>query len=172
MNANWKNIVGTVAPALATALGGPLAGMATSAISQAVLGRQDGSVEDVSSAVLSGGPEVLARLKEAEYAFREKMKKLDIDLEEIAATDRVSARDREKTLRDRTPAVLAGFVFAGFFGILGALIFVSIPDVSLSPLNIMLGSLATIVVQIAAYYFGSSSGSAKKNEIFERLVRK
>lgn len=172
MNTDWKQIIRTVAPALATALGGPLAGMAAGAISEAALGKGDGSMEEISAAVLKGGPEMLARLKEAEYGFRSKIKELEIDLEQINAGDRASARDREKALKDRTPAYLAAGVFAGFFGILAALIFLSIPSASLSPLNIMLGSLGTIVVQVAAYYFGSSSGSSRKNDMLEGMLKK
>ena len=55
--ADWKSIVGTVAPAIATALGGPLAGLGVSAIGKA-LGLGDGaSKEDVAQAVLKATPE-------------------------------------------------------------------------------------------------------------------
>jgi hypothetical protein len=37
---DWKKIVGAVAPTLATALGGPLAGMAAAAVSDALLGKR------------------------------------------------------------------------------------------------------------------------------------
>ena len=48
----WKDIVGTVAPALATALGGPLAGLGVAAIGKA-LGLGDGAgEEDVAAAML------------------------------------------------------------------------------------------------------------------------
>jgi len=48
---NWKSILGTVAPGLATALGGPLAGMAVQAVSNAVLGKQDGSDDEIAAAI-------------------------------------------------------------------------------------------------------------------------
>jgi len=43
MSTTWKGIVGTVAPALATALGGPLAGVAVRAIAEKVLGKPEAS---------------------------------------------------------------------------------------------------------------------------------
>ena len=52
----WKSIVGTVAPALATALGSPLAGMAVAAIGSA-LGLTESSEETVSAAIVKATPE-------------------------------------------------------------------------------------------------------------------
>ena len=48
---NWKAIVGTVAPALATALGGPLAGVAVKAIADKVLGKPAATEADVAAAI-------------------------------------------------------------------------------------------------------------------------
>jgi phosphatidylserine synthase len=73
-------------------------------------------------------------------------------------------------MKDNTPAILAVAVFIGFFGILGVLMFSKVPTQSLSSLNVMLGALATIIVQVAAYYFGSSRGSAEKNRTIAGLM--
>jgi hypothetical protein len=43
------NVVRTVAPTIATAVGGPLAGMATRVISEALLGKPDGSEAEPSA---------------------------------------------------------------------------------------------------------------------------
>ncbi len=165
------SIVRTVAPGIATALGGPLAGLATRAISETLLGKPDGSAKDIETALLGASPETMLKLKEANNNFALEMEQLGVDLAEIEADDRASARKREMTIRDRTPALLSSLVFAGFFGILAALLFITIPEKSITPLNIMLGSLATIVVQIAAYYFGSSKGSSDKNRTIAGLMK-
>ena len=56
---DWKSVVRTVAPTLATALGGPLAGAAVQALSVALLGRPDGTEQEVAEAVLTGGADAL-----------------------------------------------------------------------------------------------------------------
>ena len=89
------NLVRTVAPTIATAVGGPLAGMATRAISEALLGKPDGTEEELAQAAANATPEQLLALKKAEQDFAVRMRELDIDLERIANEDRNSARDRE-----------------------------------------------------------------------------
>lgn len=165
------SIIRTVAPGIATALGGPLAGMATRVVSNVLLGKPDGEDPDIEAALLGATPETLLKLKEADHDFAIEMKKLGVSLEKIHAGDRDSARKREMTIRDRTPAIIGVYSFIGFFGILAALMFIEIPDRSLTPLNIMLGSLGTILASIVAYYFGSSKGSAEKNATIAKMMK-
>ena len=44
---DWKSIVKVVAPTIATGLGGPLAGLATKALSEVLLGKSDGTEDEV-----------------------------------------------------------------------------------------------------------------------------
>jgi uncharacterized membrane protein YeaQ/YmgE (transglycosylase-associated protein family) len=89
---------------------------------------------------------------------------------ELEAADRASARAREIAVRDSTPRVLAYLVVGGFLGVLAALMFVEIPARAEQPLNLMLGFLGAGAGLVLGYYFGSSSGSAKKNEMLNRLT--
>ena len=89
------NLVKTVAPSIATAVGGPLAGMATKMISEALLGKPDGTEDELLQAAKNATPEQLLALKKAEQDFAIKMRELDIDLERISNEDRNSARNRE-----------------------------------------------------------------------------
>lgn len=172
MGLDWKGILKTVAPGLATALGGPLAGMATRAVSDALLGKQDGTEAEIAAAITAGGPELLQKLREADQRFQVEMKKLDIDLEKIAADDRASARQREAAVKDRTPAIIALASFCGFFGVLALLIFRDIPPGAKDALMIMLGALGGIVTSITAYYYGSSAGSAAKSKAIDELLKR
>lgn len=168
MNFDWKAVIRTVAPALATALGTPLAGMATKVITDALLGADatDTSDEAIAMAVQSGGPDALIKLKEAELQFRRDMAKLEIDLEQIAAGDRASARQREATTGDVwTPRVLASGVTIGFFGVLVWLLAYGIPENGGEALLVMLGSLGTAWAGVISYYFGSSAGSRHKSDL-------
>lgn len=167
------NLVRTVAPSIASAVGGPLAGMATRAISEALLGKPDGTEQELENAVASATPEQLLALKKAEQEFAVKMRELDIDLERISNADRDSARSREVSLRDWTPRVLAGLITVGYFGVLFWMLRFGLPNTGSSEaLLVMLGALGTAWGGVVAYYFGSSAGSKEKTEAMNRMVRK
>ena len=168
--ADWKSILGAVAPTLATALGGPLAGMAVGAISKAVLGKDTGTEGEIAEILSAGNPEVLAKLKEVDNNFKLQMKKLDIDLDAMAVADRDSARKRETETKDPTTRRLAYLYTFLYFLVLWAVWKFPIPPESKDLLMILLGVLTGAQVQILNYYFGSSSGSSKKDSTLDRLV--
>lgn len=160
---DWKAIVRTVAPTLAGAFGGPLAAVAVEALSVALLGRPDGTEEEVATAVLTGGSDALLKLKQAEIDFALKM-------EELGVRDRESARELAK-VDFVTPRVLGLGITAGFFGVLYWLMTQGFPDSGKEPLLIMLGSLGTAWTAVVSFYFGSTAGSARKTEALERLAK-
>lgn len=162
---DWKAVLRTVAPGLATALGGPLAGLAISALSTALLGRPDGSEQDVAAAIGGAGPDLLLRMKQADLDFQTKLKEVDLKLEEIAANDRDSARRREQAVRDRMPAILALLVTLGFFGMLAFMAISDIPGANRDLLTVMLGALGAAWTSVVGYFFGSSAGSAEKTRL-------
>jgi hypothetical protein len=166
------NLVKTVAPSLATAVGGPLAGMATRAISDALLGKPDGTEDELIDAAAKASPDQLLALKKAEQDFAVRMRELEIDLQRIDAADRNSAREREVKTGDWTPKALAGAVTLGFFGVLGYMIAYGLPTQGGEALLVMLGTLGTAWGGIVSYYFGSSAGSKEKSEAMSRMVRK
>lgn len=167
------NVVRTVAPTIATAVGGPLAGMATRAISEALLGKPDGSEDELIEAAANATPEQLLALKKAEQDFTVRMRELDIDLERIANQDRDSARDREVKTKDWTPRLLAGFITIGYFGALFYMLRNGLPQHGGSEaMLVMLGTLGTAWGGVVAYYFGSSAGSKAKDEALKEATRK
>jgi len=167
------NLVRTVAPSIASAVGGPLAGMATKAISEALLGKPDGSEEELLQAAAKATPEQLLALKKAENDFALQMRELDIDLERIASEDRDSARNREIKTKDWTPKILAGGITAGYFGVLFYMLTHGLPTTGGSEaMLVMLGTLGTAFGGVMAYYFGSSAGSKEKTEALNRMNHK
>jgi hypothetical protein len=165
------SIVRTVAPTIASAVGGPLAGMAVRTISDALLGKPDGTEEELTQAALAATPEQLLALKKAEQDFIVQMRELDIDLERIGNQDRDSARNREIKLKDVTPKVLAAIITVGYFGVLFWMLNYGLPSNGGSEaMLVMLGTLGTAWGGIVAYYFGSSAGSRDKNETINRMV--
>ena len=167
------NLVRTVAPSLASAVGGPLAGMAVRTISEALLGKPDGTEDELAQAAAKATPEQLLALKNAEQDFAVRMRELDIDLERIANEDRNSARNREIKTKDWTPKVLAGLITSGYFGVLFYMLQFGLPTTGGSEaMLVMLGTLGTAWGGVVAYYFGSSAGSKEKTEAMNRMASK
>ena len=138
----WKRVLRAAAPVIGTAWGGPLGGTVATVVSEKILGKPDGTETEIAQAIGNGGPEVLAKLKEAELAFTTRMRELDIDVEKIHQADRVAAREREAKTGDTfTPRALAMFVTAGFFGVLGFLLIQGKPQNGGDALLVMLGAL-------------------------------
>ena len=157
-------LLGQVAPTIATALGGPLAGLAVKTISEAMCGHSDANESEVSAALMGATPEQLQKLKETDATFKLKMKELDIDLEKISSEDRDSARKMQMETRDWIPRALAISVTFGFFGILTWLLTKGVPPTGSETLIYMLGALGTAWTGIVQFYFGSSAGSKAKTD--------
>lgn len=162
-------IVGAVAPTLATAIGGPLGGMAMQVVSSVLGLPTDSSEKDVEKALKQATPEQLLALKQADNDFAVRMKELDIDLERIAASDRDSARRREAQVRDWMPRVLAFVVVAGFMATV-FLVLLGYVEGMKDPLmattvGTLIGFVSAKCEQVVAYYFGSSSSSQQKTQM-------
>jgi len=170
-----KDLVGpieAIAPMIAGAFGGPMAAMAVTTLSKAVLGKPDGSEDEIAEAIKTADPAVYLKVKQAEQDFKVHMKELELEADKLQVEDTKSAREMNTATRDWAPVLLACFSFIGFFGILSALVFVDIPSSSSAPLNIMLGSLGTMVLSIIKFYFGSSKGSADKNATIDAFLKR
>ena len=158
-------LIGSVAPSIATALGGPLAGMATKALSLALLGNESGSEDDLKAAMSNASPEQLSVLKKIDADFKVQMKSLDIDLEALAVDDRKSARAMQTETKDWIPRALAVSVTLGYFGIIAFVLMSGLPMNGSEVLLMLLGTLSAGWTGVMAFYFGSSSGSQKKDSM-------
>ncbi len=158
MSFDWKSLIGAVAPTIATALGGPLAGMAVKAVGDA-LGVEKPTEDTVSAALANATPELLAKVKQADQDFAAKMKDLDIKFEELETQDRASARSMQVNLRSNIPAMLAGLITVGFFGILIGMLAGYLSSKDSPELNILIGALSTAWGMVVSFYYGSSAQS-------------
>ena len=158
-------LLGQLAPSIATALGGPLAGVAVRTLSNALFGHEDASEEQVSEALSNATPDQLAAIKKIDADFKVQMKSLDIDLERISAGDRDSARQMQRETKDWVPKVLAIVITLGFFGILIWMLLNGMPKTGTEALLMMLGALGTAWTGVVNFYYGSSAGSKAKNDL-------
>jgi hypothetical protein len=167
----WKDLSGIltkVAPTIATALGGPLAGGAVMAL-EGVFGlNTEGSTKDKQEALvaaLSGAtPDQLLALKKADQDYAVKMEELGIKREELAGTDRDSARKRESEVKDKTPRNLAYLIVGSFLGVvIGVIAGWGKIDSVLA--GTLIGYLSAKAEQVATYYYGSNVSSIEKTKL-------
>ena len=151
-----------IAPTIATAMGGPLAGMAVSAISKAIGVDEDKVSDLIKDNKLTA--DQIAQVKIAEIELQKQAQELGLNFAKLEVDDRKSARDMQVATRSWIPPLLAAAVTVGFFGILGMMLLGKV-DSNNPAILMMLGSLGTAWTGIIAYYFGSSAGSQAKTEM-------
>lgn len=154
-----------IAPTVASALGGPLAGMAVSAISKAIGVDEDKVSDLISNNKLTA--EQVAQIKIAEIELQRQANELGLNFEKLAVDDRKSAREMQAATRSIVPPALAAIVTVGFFGILVMMLLGKV-DSNNPAILMMLGSLGTAWTGIIAYYFGSSAGSQAKTDLLSK----
>jgi len=157
----------TILPWIGAAASGnvpALIGMAASQLSDSMGIDVKPTADAISKAFSGATPEQIQAAKAGDQDFALKMQSLGFahikDLEQIAAGDRASARDREiKTGDSWTPRVLAAVVVIGYmivqWYVLSHVVDTSMRDIVLRSM----GTLDMALGLILGYYFGSSSGS-------------
>lgn len=157
----------------AASLGGPLGTMAAAVVGKAIGADKApaGTADGISNAIATAlaDPAQRAALIEAERNFQLQMAELGYkDAEELAATaaaDRASAREREKAVKDRMPAVLACLAVLELSFCICLMAFVKLPDGAKEALLLLMGFVGASYKDVYAYFFGSSSGSDRKTEL-------
>ena len=159
------NLLKGIAPAVATAVGGPLGGMAISAIASK-FGVSD-SVEAVAKAI-AGDPEAATKLAE-----------LDLRQFQAEAEDRNSARQREAAVAAAggnlltqivVPILALGTVSLTFIFI-GILLFKTIDSAQQQLVIFALGYATAAAQQVLSYYFGSSKSSQDKTAALQKVMK-
>lgn len=173
-----KQVLGTVAPTVLTALGGPFGALAA-AILHAALGTV-GDEKAADAALSAASPDTLAAIKKAEMDLQAKLSELGIQREQLVFQDLASARQMQETTRDPTAARLAWLVIGGFlaFSVAEAVAMTiypeqvaKIPAAAWSTIGVILGYLANEAKQAAAFYFGSSAGSQQKDDTIATIAK-
>jgi Fe2+ transport system protein B len=147
-----KNIIGTVAPALGSAMGSPLGGAAISMIAEK-LGVPN-NAKAVEKAVQQATPQQLLELKEVETDFEIKMKELDVDVFKLETEDTQNAR--KAFAKDWTSKFMGLIVIGGFMGYI-FLVTIQPPEQNSEALiNLVLGYLGGLASAVISFYFGAS----------------
>jgi hypothetical protein len=159
------NLLKGLAPAVATAVGGPLGGLAISAIADK-FGVSD-SVEAVAKAI-AGDPEAATKLAE-----------LDLRQFQAESADRDSARQRESavaaaggsSLAQMVVPILALGTVSLTFVFIGILLFKVIDTAQQQLVIFALGYATAAAQQVLSYYFGSSKSSQDKTTALQKALK-
>ena len=180
---DFGKILGGIAPFIASALPGPF-GVAAKAILGGVFGIGEDAKdadEQITEAIAKATPEQIVALKKAEQDFQARMMEMghkNVEaLDRLAKEDTANARQREIEMaktgqKDWMPAILGISAIAGFIAVVLFCLLSDLDKWGQSKVGIvsgLLGTLTTVVVMIFGYYFGSSSGSAAKNVMLDKL---
>ena len=155
----------SIAPTVATALGGPLAGMAVAAVSKAL-----GCDPDEVQGIISSGKltaEQVASIQLAELELKKQAQSMNLDFEQLAVADRKSARDMQVATKSYLVPVLAVIIVTSFVGVVVSTLagFSTIDSVMAGTL---IGYLSAKADQVLSFFFGSTAGSQRKTELLSK----
>ena len=160
MSFDWKKTLATVAPTLATALGGPMAGVAVKMAADALGIESD--QKSLEQAVLSGDPGALLKLKEADNSFV-------LEMEKLGVQNVQNAREHQQKTKSPIPAILSIVTVAGFFGLLAGAAMGELNLTGSDVMMLLLGVLARETASVYNFWLGSSRGSQDKTELLRGL---
>lgn len=165
---DWKSILGKVAPTVASALGGPLAGAAVSALGD-LLGISEPTQEKIKDFIEQGQMtgQQIADLKALEMKLKAEEAERGFRYAELEFKDRDSAR--RASVDGGTLGrlfVLSVFLLAMSLGTEIYLLFNGIPNnVNELVVGRVLGLLDAIALTVMAFWYGTSSGSVRKTDL-------
>lgn len=168
----WLAFIERVAPTIASAVGTPVAGMAVSAIEQALgITGGDGSTDRIEQAIQTGQltGEQIAGLKKADQDFQAKMKALDVQLDQLQLADVEGARQMQVAKPSPVPAVLSIIITLGFLGILSAML-AGVDVTENQAFLILIGSLGAGYTQVLNFWLGSTRDSHDKTALLAQSV--
>ena len=201
MNFDLKTALGSIAPILATMLGGPLAGAAVTALTGAFgltsKGDQQKDIEQISNVVQAGQmtPEMIAAVRSADQKHAEIINQQAIDLVKLnsdhetalAQTFTADTQDARKSFGQQKQifqlgvCILIIFAFVMGFTLYASYLLlnggITIKDVStVAAIAGMVGSIIGYVAgnaqQVVSYFFGSSHGSNQKTDSMSDSISK
>lgn len=174
MNDILKSFLGGVAPTIASALLGPLGGVAVAGLTK-ILGIDGGTVADVTKAISDGRvtPEQVAEIRKLELQFQQDEKERGFRYAELEFKDRDSAR------KYNTEGGIQGQMFWLSVTLLvltlGTEIYIlfngypnTLPDIIVGRI---LGLLDGVALLVLGYHYGTTSGSLAKSNLLAQAAK-
>jgi uncharacterized membrane protein len=156
------NLLKSFAPALATAVAGPLGGAAVSMIAKK-FGVED-TVASVAQAII-GDPEAGKKLREMELEYA----KMHLENVKDARAMQTAALAQSDVFAKRFVYYFAAFWSVAACSYIGFITFADIPEKNLRFVDTILGvCIGGIITTILNYFYGSSQQSVKKTELLSK----
>jgi len=158
----------SLAPTVATALLGPLGGVAVSALGE-LLGVSEATKDKIKSAIQAGNltPDQITKLKELELEYQNNEKERGFKYSELAFKDRDSARTAN--VSGGTQKMLFWLSLVLLVCTLGTeitVIFYGYPEKTPEiVVGRVLGLMDAVAMMVMSYWYGTTSGSADKNKM-------
>lgn len=163
---DWLSTIGKLAPTVASALLGPLGGMAVAAIGE-IVGISEPTQDKIKAAIENGSltGEQISAIKMLEIKLKAEESERGFRYAELEFKDRDSARNMMIQSGAKTPAVLTWMIVFIVLGLEGALLFGAKPDVGDIVLGRIMGTLDAALLTVLAYWFGTTNGSSRKTDL-------
>ena len=156
----------SIAPTIATAMGGPLAGMALEAVSKAI-GVDPSEVQNtINSGKMTA--EQIASIQTADIALKARAQEMGLDFEKLAVADRSSARQMQMTTGSFIPPILSIMIVVAWSAVQYFLLTHVIDPTMRELIARVLGTLDGALMLVLSFYFGSSSGSQAKDSLLHK----
>jgi hypothetical protein len=154
----------TLAPTLASALLGPLGGVAVASIGK-IFGIDSATTESISKVFETGKltPEQISAIKALELKYQAEEAERGFRYVELEYKNTADARDMQKQTKSYFPATLSLGITMGFFSILVTMLVWEYKPTE--PLLIMLGALGAAFGAVVNFWLGSSDGSRRKDQM-------
>lgn len=162
---SFTDILKTLAPTVASAFMGPLAGPVIAAAGE-IFGISEPTQDKIKAVIESGQMtgEQVARLKELEITLKGEEAERGFKYAELEFKDRDSARQMQIATRSYTPEVLSWLIISATLVLEGYVLTQGIPSqVSDIVAGRVLGTLDTAFVTVLSFWLGSSIGSRNKD---------
>jgi hypothetical protein len=175
-----KKIIGSAAPLIATALGGPLAGAAVATLSRALFGNDKANEEQIAQYFSDNSADAFVKLKEAEYSFQVKLAEIEqaslqLNLDntrDARAMNVASFAESGSWLSRNITPILALINHFIFITTIILLMKVNVDSDAKDALLILVGVIASNFNGVREFYFGSSLSSQNKDNAINNFSKK
>jgi len=168
---NWMDTIKKVAPVVASALGGPLAGVAVSALGE-LFGIEEPTQEKIRVAIETGNltGEQISAIRQLEMKLKAEEAERGFKYAELEFKDRDSAR--KANVDGGTAKMLFWMSLVLLIITLGSELVVlfngypkTLPEIIVGRI---LGLMDSVALMVLAYWYGTTNGSARKTDMLNQ----
>ena len=171
---DWLATLKSVAPTVAAALFGPLGAVAVASVGE-LLGLSGATKDKISEIIQAGQmtPEQIGKLKELELEYQNNEKERGFKYAELSFKDRDSARTANVSGGTQKPLFWLSLLLLSItLGTECMVLFKGYPE-GTDPLVVgrVLGLMDAVAMLVLSYWYGTTNGSAIKNELLSQNVK-